>query len=435
MKKLVFLLFIIISIPAHSEKLIGGEITCRNINGLMYETKLTIYRNLAPSLLPTNYTITYRDSLDSVVATHIVTTPPGLLKWNGCKSYTYIDTIVFPNTGTYKVSTWDCCRDTVNNITNSTSYGMYIDCRIMVDGLNSSPYFLRDPIILAQKNLEFLYSIMPYDVDGDSLSWELSNPEDLQNAGSGGFNIVSIPYTYPPSDSSTPFRLDSMLGSILFTPNTEGRYQIGVKIIEWRNGVQIGYIHRDMQIKVIQSANLQASSYVNIHVLTNGATTSMQNWYQGTITPIINLNVGSYLYMQLSTCDSDYFGGWSPDAFAFGNALINTVAGWGTPQNYLYYCDLTFYWMPIITEASYRPYYLVMRQNETIGQGIRLERDFTFRIFISNTTTSINEISNDTKSVYLKSIDMLGRETDPNLPGFRIDVYSDGKTKKVFRGE
>jgi hypothetical protein len=76
-----------------------------------------------------------------------------------------------------------------------------------------------------------------------------------------------------------------------------------------------------------------------------------------------------------------------------------------------------------------------MRQNETIGQGIRLERDFTFRIFISNTTTSINEISNDTKSVYLKSIDMLGRETDPNLPGFRIDVYSDGTTKKVFRGE
>jgi len=82
MKKLVFLLFIIISIPAHSEKLIGGEITCRNINGLMYETKLTIYRNLAPSLLPANYTITYRDSLDTVVATHIVTTPPWLLKWN-----------------------------------------------------------------------------------------------------------------------------------------------------------------------------------------------------------------------------------------------------------------------------------------------------------------------------------------------------------------
>lgn len=435
MKKLVFILLIIMSLPAYSEKMIGGEITCRNINGLRYQTTLTIYRNLAPSLLPANYTITYRDSLDTVIATHLVTTPPGLLKWNGCKSYTYIDTIIFPYAGTFKVSTWNCCRDTVINITNSTSSGMYIDCRIMVDGLNSSPYFLRDPIILAQKNLEFLYSIMPYDADGDSLSWVLSNPEDLQNGGLGGFNIVSIPYNYPPSDSNNPFRLDSMLGSILFTPNAEGSYQIGVKIIEWRNGVQIGHIHRDMQIKVIQSANLQASSYVNIHVLTNGATTSMQNWYQGNITPIINLNVGSYLYMQLSTCDSDYFSTWSPDAFAFGNALINTVAGWGTPQNYLYWCDLTFNWAPIINEVSSRPYYLIMRQNETIAQATRLERDFTFRIFVTNPTTGINEINNETKSVYIKSIDILGRETDPNLPGFRIDLYSDGKTKKMFRGE
>jgi hypothetical protein len=61
--------------------------------------------------------------------------------------------------------------------------------------------------------------------------------------------------------------------------------------------------------------------------------------------------------------------------------------------------------------------------------------DYTFRIFVTNTTTGINEINNDGKSVYLKSIDMLGRETDPNLPGFRIDLYSDGTTKKVFRGE
>jgi hypothetical protein len=433
MKKLATIFFMLFTLNAYSENLIGGEITCRNINGLMYETTLILYRNLDSSLIPANYSIIYRDSLDSIIATHTVQTPSGMLEWNSLKVYRYIDTITFPNIGNYKISTWDCCRDTLNNIINSTNYGMYIDCQIMVDGFNSSPYFLRDPIILAQKNLEFLYSIMPYDADGDSLSWELANPEDLQNGGIGGFNIVSIPYTYPPSDSSSPFRLDSNLGSIICKPNIEGEFQFAVKIVEWRNGVQIGYIRRDMLLKVIHNSNRQAISNVNIHIITNGATTYLQNWTPGTMTPNIYLNIGSHFYMHLATCDSDYFV-WSPDAIAFGNSLINTSAGWGTSNN-LYWNDLLFDWVPNIADVNSRPYYLILRQFESIPSIFRIYRDFTFRIFITNTTTSINEISNDTKSVYLKSIDLLGRETDPNLPGFRIDLYSDGKTKKVFRGE
>jgi hypothetical protein len=67
MKKLIILLLIALNYPSYSSNLLGGEITCRNINGLMYETTLTIYRDTMSSNLPLNYTITYRDSIDTII--------------------------------------------------------------------------------------------------------------------------------------------------------------------------------------------------------------------------------------------------------------------------------------------------------------------------------------------------------------------------------
>ena len=38
-------------------------------------------------------------------------------------------------------------------------------------------------------------------------------------------------------------------------------------------------------------------------------------------------------------------------------------------------------------------------------------------------------------AVLIKTVDMLGREIDPNSTGFRIEMYSDGSTKKIYRAE
>ncbi|MCX8483381.1 MAG: hypothetical protein ORN50_07350 [Crocinitomicaceae bacterium] len=87
-----------------------------------------------------------------------------------------------------------------------------------------------------------------------------------------------------------------------------------------------------------------------------------------------------------------------------------------------------------MNNISNNPYFTTLRVADEYGW-YTFYNDYTFRIFVSNTTTSVSEISSESKSVYIKSIDLLGREINPNLPGFRIDVYSDGKTRKMFRGE
>jgi hypothetical protein len=381
--------------------------------------------------LPINYAITYRDSLDTIIATHFITSPTGSVLSNFITRYTYIDTISFSNPGTIKVSSWDCCRDSVDNISNATSYGMYLECMIMVDGSNSSPKFLSEPITLAQLNLAFTNNITPYDVDRDSLSWELVIPEDIVSNGSGGFNILSLPYNYPPSDSSLPFHIDSILGDITFKPNIAGKYQIAVKLIEWRNGVQIGYVKRDIGLKVIQSANVKAKAqglftiYPNlIHI----------PWNQGTPTPTIYIQATQYFLFHLESYDSTNFIG--PYVYDYSFIYPNTVPHSSGGVTGVFWCDVFFHFYPTINNVSSIPYFITFRVEDQFNNNNYIFlNDYTFRIFVSPNTTGLNEINNETKSVYLKSIDMLGRETNPNLPGFRIDLYSDGKTKKVFRVE
>ena len=429
MKKLIFLLIIFISSSAYSSVLLGGEITCRNINGLKYETTLTIYRDTITGNIPLNYTITYQDAADSIIASHIVNTTQVILGPNGFKSYKYIDTIIFPLTGSFKASVWDCCRDSVYNISNTNSSGMYIDCMVLADGNNSTPRFLSVPITLAQFNRPFSYNTTPYDSNGDSLTWELSVPYDaLIDSANGNITISPLLYILPPTDSSFPFKMDSLTGDITFKPNQSGKFQIVVKVNEWRNGQLIGYITRDMELLVIQSMNLPPNANALITILPQVNNTT---WIQGTPTPTTNLSPMENLTIEFHSVDSTNFNG--PWALYYGSSLQNTSAyHYEVVSTYWY--DGWFVWYPTFNDVSNNPYFTTLRVADEYGWDT-FYNDYTFRIFVSNTTTSVSEISSDSKSVYIKSIDLLGREIDSNLPGFGIDLYSDGKTRKVFRGD
>ncbi len=426
MKKLLILFLLTFSYPSYSSNLLGGEISCSNINGLSYKTTLTIYRDGSLFNIPLSLTITYRDSLDTIVATHIVNTPNYSLGSNGVRLYKYLDNISFPSNGTYKISARESYRDSVVNIANSTTYGMYIDCMVMVDGNNSTPKFLSEPIRIAQTNQPFSYNTTPYDEDGDSISWELYTPEDLYTSPITGLNyIIQTPYTYPSSNILFPFHIDTITGDIFFKPNVEGKFQIAVKIKEWRNGVLIGYVKRDMELKVIQSSNIPNQVFCEMY-------TSLPHtfWYQGTPTPTWYITSSQLLTLHFNAFDTITH--VCPNIDRYGSALVNTSA-WSLNYGSLDWYDSYFYFPASSATVSNNPYFVTFRVADFVAG--TFYSDYTFRIFVTNPTTGINEINNETKSVYLKSIDILGREIDPNLPGFRIDLYSDGKTKKVFRGE
>lgn len=402
---------LLFTLQTQASHLMGGQMTSRNIGGLTYEVTLTLYRDTLGIPMYATEDIHYND-LVSFTVLHTLPYTNMINIGNGVEKYEYIDTITFPTPGKYRAYTENCCRNAaIINIPNAGGYGMYLDVDIYADSTNSSPVFLNEPITVAQLNQPFSYNPLPYDVDGDSLSWVLDSPYDV-----GAWLIPG--YVLPYSDTLAPFQMDPLTGEITFIPNTIGNFQVSVKAIEWRNGVQIGYIRRDMQLIVVPSGNTP----INVQV----GTTVQRN----TTNPIY-INVGESLTFEMTTFDVDNGPvSVTPSGSVFLSSNPATVVS-NTPIQNGYSTIIS--WTPTLNDVSSDPYYLSFRVGE-FYYPFTFYNDYTFRIIVTNTTTGLNEVISPKNEVYLvKTVDILGREIDKDSSGLKIYCYSDGTTKKIYQ--
>lgn len=157
------------------------------------------------------------------------------------------------NCNTYVISWSTCCR---NYAITSGAGGQSISLNSVVIDLtvqpcNSSPVFNAPPVPYICAGQQFTFNQGAYDPDGDSLSYTLG---PCVNTG-------ATPVTYSPGYSATnplgatwQVSVNPVTGDVTFTPNPTGAIVVAVMCIyvtEWRNGVQIGQIVRDMQITVL----------------------------------------------------------------------------------------------------------------------------------------------------------------------------------------
>ena len=117
-----------------------------------------------------------------------------------------------------------------------------------VVGSNSTPEMLNPPIDKAARNQIFVHNPNAFDPDGDSLSYKMAIC-----LGDGAKPIPN--YTLPPAKNE--IRVDPVSGDLIWDyPETLGIFNVAVEISEWRRGVRIGTIIRDMQIEVVETDNL-----------------------------------------------------------------------------------------------------------------------------------------------------------------------------------
>lgn len=157
----------------------------------------------------------------------------------------------YPGSGTYILSVTDPNRNGgVVNIPGSVNISFYIETKLVISpflGYNSSPVLLYPPIDDGVINRVYLHNPNAYDPDGDSLSYEL-----IKCMQEDGLPITG--YFYPPS--SNLFNIDPITGTLTWdTPLSLGEFNVAFLIHEWRNGVEIGYVERDMQITILPSNN------------------------------------------------------------------------------------------------------------------------------------------------------------------------------------
>ncbi|MFC2111501.1 gliding motility-associated C-terminal domain-containing protein, partial [Bacteroidota bacterium] len=163
----------------------------------------------------------------------------------------YIGYHTYGGAGTFKISLEDPNRNGgVINIPNSVNTPFYIETFLTINpfiGPNSSPVLLIPPIDNACLNKPFIHNPGAYDKDGDSLSYKLSHCK-------GEYGSPISGYSYP--SASTSFSINSTSGDLLWdSPIISGEYNVAILVEEWRYGVKIGSVLRDMQINVIQCNN------------------------------------------------------------------------------------------------------------------------------------------------------------------------------------
>lgn len=159
------------------------------------------------------------------------------------KMNTYEGTHTYPGPGQYFIGFEDANRNPdIMNIPNSVETPFYVQSMVIIDpfqGANSSPELLNSPLDEACVGQVFVHNPGAWDVDGDSLAYEL-----ISCSGTDGLPING--YSIPSSVT-----INETTGDLIWdAPSQIGEYNYAINIKEYRNGQLIGNVVRDMQVRV-----------------------------------------------------------------------------------------------------------------------------------------------------------------------------------------
>ncbi len=257
MKKfLLIALTMFLGTSLYSTHIMGGEINIIDVGNNQYFVNLLLYRDANPNTasMPTGSTaINVSDVLTGASTFHSLTEDPLLSGFMipffpyNVEFYYYRDTITISTPGDYNITWTSCCRNgAIQNLSyplsESTTIATYYKKQVGVT--NSTPLFLVPASVYLAQNIPWVYNPLPFDMDGDSLYWSITDPLNSVGTPCAGFVL-------PSSDPTNPFTLDPNTGNITWTANLTGNFVASILVEEYRGGQLIGSVTRDMQFIVV----------------------------------------------------------------------------------------------------------------------------------------------------------------------------------------
>jgi gliding motility-associated-like protein len=193
---------------------------------------------------------------------------------------TYVTTHTYQLTGSYLVTYLERDRSTgVLNIENSRDVPYVTNVTIDISdkyGCNNYPVLAVPPIDRACHKSTFYHTSGAYDVDGDSLSYDLTIPLASQNNQANYTSPTHDKYYTDPARGNeaktgrATFTIDKLTGLLtLDAPGMIGEYNIAFRVHEWRKDEATGKYDRistttrDMQIIVEECVNIRPELIVS----------------------------------------------------------------------------------------------------------------------------------------------------------------------------
>ena len=257
------------SFATHS---MGADMTYQCLGNNRYKVRLSFYRDCigipAPSLVyidisSASCNIQMSATLSPVAGTGQDITPlcPSDVStchggaFTGIQEWVYEGVVQLPAQCTDWILTYElCCRNAaITNIVNPLGEEIYIYSMLNNTICNNSPTFSNRPVPFICMGQTTCFNHGAYDSDGDSLAYTLINP----------ISYFGSPVSYlPPYSPSQPLNsvpamtFDQITGDFCLTPQSLEVTVMAVLVSEYRNGVLIGQVERDIQITVINCNNI-----------------------------------------------------------------------------------------------------------------------------------------------------------------------------------
>ncbi len=360
MKRLLLYIicFAIFTAPSYATHNRAGEITYRYISGLTYEFTVTTYTYTKSQANRSELTFEWGDNTSSIAfmdAGYPIMLP------DDYRHNAYTARHTFPGPGVYEVLVQDPNRNFgVQNIPNSVNVVFSIKTTILINpnvGSNNSPELLNAPKDRAALGHIFIHNPAAFDIDGDSLSYKLT-----VCTAQNGTQIKN--YSFPAA--SDTFYVDEITGDLIWnTPVDTGKYNVAMNVEEWRNGIIIGNIVRDMQIEVFRTDN---------------------NPPENPELADRCVEAGEYIEFQVTSTDPDsdpiihsMEGG--PFELSTDSAVFETVSsGPGSTTS-------VFRWQTACSNVRKQPYQIIFESKDTLND-ISLINTSTFNISIAGPATT-----------------------------------------------
>lgn len=225
----------------------AGELMFRFIAGKTYEVKLVTYTDPTNTNADRNEAvIDFGDGTNQTV-NRVSKTILNSADFYPLQQNTYTTTHTYNGPGMYIISFFDQNRvDKIININNGQSVNIpfYVEAQLLVSDIltNQSPVLNMPPLDGGCLGVPFLHNPVANDPDGDSLYFSIIPPQ---------MDKATVVTKYSTPKHTVLFRIDSVTGQLTWdSPMEAGIYNIAIKISEFRKGVLIGYVVRDMQILI-----------------------------------------------------------------------------------------------------------------------------------------------------------------------------------------
>ena len=281
MRKLLLVLIFLLSFvnTTKASHAAGGELLYTWISDSTYKITLKFYRDCSGIPEPASVTCYCLNMCTAYCAqltlNKVTSIPNGQEVSTGCPGYPstcnggtfpgyrewiYENTITLPSRCNFwKFYISENARNTaITNLVSPGTQNLYIEATLnnqYAQG-NSSPYFTVKPVPYLCVNNPYNYNNGAVDPNNDSLSFSIiqpkngaasctSVPNDIQFSNTTLYNLTNNPLS-----TANTFNISPTTGQITSTPNIQQNAVVTVLVKEWRNGIQIGSVMRDMQIIV-----------------------------------------------------------------------------------------------------------------------------------------------------------------------------------------